>query len=211
MQWSWIPYTDEATLLIRQVTDDDITGCWPTPSTPNGEMSASSCVDVSYKTLVDSPQQYSNRVLYTEMEMFIPVEYTVDAVNDFIDYQNEVQHLYHGLGGQLYTQVRYVHADDITLSPMNGRNISVISMVVIGDQSHTANTHTFALYAKGLERITREKYDGVPHWGKKNWANESTLTPFYTTSHFDTFNRVREAMDPEGRLLNSYLTQRGIH
>lgn len=35
-------------------------------------LAACSCVDVSYKTLCDSEEAYYNRVLYTEMEMFIP-------------------------------------------------------------------------------------------------------------------------------------------
>jgi hypothetical protein len=65
----------------------------------------SSCVDASYKTLVDSPQQYANRTLYTEMEMFIPVEHTVEAVREFIAYQDAVKPLYHEKLGGLYTQV----------------------------------------------------------------------------------------------------------
>lgn len=49
---------------------------------------------------------YNSRTLYTEMEMFIPVEYTVDAINDFLTYQDQVRdQLPPGAESLLYTQV----------------------------------------------------------------------------------------------------------
>lgn len=69
------------------------------------ELAGTTCVDASYKTLVDSPSAYMNRTIYTEMEMFIPVEYTVQAVRDFIAYQDKVKPLHHDRRGGLYTQV----------------------------------------------------------------------------------------------------------
>ena len=67
----------------------------------------------------------------------------------------------------LLAQVRYVAADDITLSPVRGRGVAVLSMIAMGDKDRTAPAELFALYAQGLENITKTKYQGVPHWGKK--------------------------------------------
>ena len=90
MQWSYVPYAVPATasVLIREVVpfDTPITngGCWPDAGAnptdflvaplgaPPEEMlgnTNSSCVDVSYKALVDSYDQYVARTLYTEMEV----------------------------------------------------------------------------------------------------------------------------------------------
>lgn len=101
-------------------------------------------------------------------------------------------------------------ADNITLSPIRGRDIAVLSMVVMGDKDETGDASAFALYARGLEHICSTKYEGVPHWGKKNWANKTSLLPFYGEDAFQEFNDVRQTMDPKGLMLNSYLTQRGI-
>jgi hypothetical protein len=60
-----------------------------------------------------------------------------------------------------------VAADDITMSPVHGRDVAVLSMIVMGDKNKTAPASLFALYAQGLENITTTKYEGVPHWGKK--------------------------------------------
>lgn len=53
------------------------------------------------------------------------------------------------------------------MSPVRGRDVAVLSMIVMGDKNHTAPSSLFALYAQGLENITSTKYEGVPHWGKK--------------------------------------------
>jgi len=55
---------------------------------------------------VDSPAAYEARRLYTEMEMFIPVEYTVAAVTDFLAFQDSVRsQLPPGAENLLYNQV----------------------------------------------------------------------------------------------------------
>ena len=86
LQWSWIMYTDNATVLVR----DDV--AWDTPIDPPGpdggcwsdsQPTSPQCTDLSYKTLTDSEAHYEARSLYTEMEMFIPAELAMDAVRDF--------------------------------------------------------------------------------------------------------------------------------
>jgi len=220
MQWSWVPYTRQASLMLREVVNDDvpITGCWDTstnqssrasPSTPSF-LTASSCVDVSYKTLVDSTEAYEERTLYTEMEMFIPVEHTVDAVRDLLAWQDSIEGLHNERLGTPYSMVRYVAADNITLSPVRGRNVAVLSTIVMGNQNRTAASKEFALFARGMEKICKEKYQGVPHWGKKNWASKGDLVPVYGEDAFESFDRMRGRLDPTGMFLNDYLIQRGI-
>jgi len=80
MQWGFVPYADPpiATMMLREPTDDEITegGCWE----PAVSTKIQPCVDVSYKTLVDSLERYDNRTIYTEIEMFVPVEHIVEAI-----------------------------------------------------------------------------------------------------------------------------------
>lgn len=149
-------------------------------------------------------------LLLLRVARFIPVEHTVAAVRDFLAYQKTVEPLHHDRRGTLYSQVRYVAADDITLSPVRGRDVAVLSMIVMGDKNETAPPLSFALYASGMEKICAERYEGVPHWGKKNWATKDALLPFYGKDAWDAFDDVRRELDPAGVFLNEYLMDRGI-
>ena len=48
----------------------------------------------------------------------------------------------------LYSQVRYVAADDVPLSPMRGRDVAVLSMIVQGDEDATGSADAFELFCK---------------------------------------------------------------
>jgi FAD/FMN-containing dehydrogenase len=168
---------------------------------------------VSYKTLVDSLDAYEERTLYTEMEMFVPAELALDAVLDFLAYQDAVRPLLPAdvdPSVSLFSQVRYLAADDIPLSPARGRATAVLSMIALGNKNMTAAPELFALYAHGLEEICATKYQGVPHWGKKNWATEEELVSFYGADAWNNFEELRSQIDPKGMFLNSYLRGRGV-
>ena len=208
LQWSWIPYTDDATVLIRE----DVP--WETPIYPSGPdggcwsntQSTATCVDVSYKTLTDSLEHYLERDLYTEMEMFINVDDTTDAVLDFITYMDSIKDR-HDPDVYISAMIRYVAADSITLSPMNGRNTSVISFIALGNKQSTASKEEFDMYARGLENLTETKYASRPHWGKVNYAEFSYLQGAYGQAYTD-FQKVMAEMDPLGLFLNDYLIKR---
>jgi FAD/FMN-containing dehydrogenase len=216
LQWSFTPYTDSATVIIREIVDINTPispegGCW---STVPG-VSTANCTDVSYKALTDSEARYESREIYTEMEMFIPVDQTLNAVNDFIAFMNDPDVVAkHDPVNALSVMIRYVAADDINLSPMNGRNTSVISFVVVGSQTESANQDEFMLYAQGLESICEAKYQGRVHWGKVNYASASYLQKAYIgsdgVSALDVFNRVRSQLDSQGVFMNGYLRDRLI-
>ena len=47
------------------------------------------------------------------------------------------------------------------------------------------------------------KYGGRPHWGKIHSLGARELSKLYP--HFDEFRRLREELDPDGRMLNDHL------
>jgi len=200
-QWSFVPYTDTATVLLREPVDwnTPITDCWA------GSV-VYPCVDVSYKTLVDSLERYDNRTLYTEMEMFVDVENVLPAVSDFIEFQASIKDSHDGSVCSLFTNIRYVAKDDIPTSPMYQRDIAVLSFICLGTQDHTGDPEEFERYASGLEGIASEKYNGVPHWGKQNYATHEDISAFY--KDLDSFNAFRAKIDPNGIFLNEYTRTR---
>ena len=213
LQWSFTPYTDEASVLIRENVPESSEiyppgpdgGCWSETQETGGERG---CTDLSHKTLTDSYVHYEQRSLYTEMEMFIPVEDTVAAVRDYIAFMDSpAVKAKHSADVTLSVMIRYVAADDIFVSPMNGRNTSVISFIVLGDQSATGPYEEFYMYAKGLEDLCQTKYGGRPHWGKVNYATTSYLEKAYGTS-YDNFRKTMLKMDPNGLFVNEYIQQR---
>eukprot|EP00927_Polykrikos_kofoidii_P064903 TRINITY_DN60710_c0_g1_i1.p1 TRINITY_DN60710_c0_g1~~TRINITY_DN60710_c0_g1_i1.p1 ORF type:complete len:472 (-),score=74.54 TRINITY_DN60710_c0_g1_i1:123-1403(-) len=219
LQWFWNPPDEQnATLVTREVVDEDISpgGCWggeqyslgETPRAfgqPIPETARAPCVDVSYKAMCGSAAHYEARHLYTEMEMFIPAESAIDAINDFRAFQKEVLPL-HDPSISLFTGVRYVAADDSLLSTASGRETAVISWIVMGpDKVQTPETTEFARYGQKLEKLTREKYGGRPHWGKMNWASADTVRPNYDSESWEKFLALRAELDPKGIFLNEYL------
>ena len=215
MQWSFLPYTQDVTMTIREdvpidtpmYPSDPDGGCWSnthsTYSTPEG------CTDWSYKAMTDSYIHYNERSLYTEMEMMIPIEYTRDAMNDYIEYMNSIQDQ-HDPSVYVSVMVRYVSGDDMYLSPMYNRTTSVFSVIVLGDQTTTGNPTEFHLYASGLQKILQEKYAGRPHWGKVNYIldpNVNYIAKNYPGT-FQLFQTVMNKMDPKGMFRNNYINER---
>ena len=176
LQWYYFPYSNEspnATLLIREETTDPITGCWDPKSTLSLDKKTndfpgrivSQCVDMSYKALTGSRDHYKSRNLYTEMEMFVPIERSLDAVKDFRELQRSMVSR-HKANTSVFTGLRYVQQDDIWLSPQFNRSTAVFSSIVEGTSpEETGDPHEFALWAHTLENLTSTKYEGVPHWG----------------------------------------------
>ena len=215
MQWSFLPYTQDVTMTIREdvgldtpiyPTDPD-GGCWSnthsTYSTPEG------CTDWSYKAMTDSYLHYSERSLYTEMEMMVPVEYTVQAMQDYIVYMDTIRDQ-HDPSVYVSVMVRYVAGDDMYLSPMYNRTTSVFSIIVLGDQYTTGSSTEFHLFASGLQQILQEKYFGRPHWGKVNYILDPNVN--YIAMHYNTtlplFQEVMKKMDPNGMFRNNYINER---
>jgi len=88
---------------------------------------------------------------------------------------------------------------------MYKRDIAVISFICLGSKEKTGSEVEFKRYASGLENITSSKYEGVPHWGKENWAEREDLGKVYD---LDAFNNFRKTIDPNGIFMNEYLRAR---
>ena len=213
LQWSFTPYTDDATVLIRESvpSSTDIYppgpdgGCWSETQSISGE---EGCTDVSFKTLTDSYVHYEQRSLYTEMEMFIRIEDSVQALRDYIAFMDSpaVKNR-HDPAVTVSIMLRYVAGDDILISPMAGRDTAVISVIVLGDESATGPYEEFHMFAKGLEDICQSKYQGRPHWGKVNYATTPYLEAAYGES-YQTFKAIMRRVDPAGMFVNDYIRQR---
>uniref|UniRef100_A0A0G4HWV1 FAD-binding PCMH-type domain-containing protein n=1 Tax=Chromera velia CCMP2878 TaxID=1169474 RepID=A0A0G4HWV1_9ALVE len=228
LQWSFTPFSDNATVLVRE----DVP--WDTPIDPPGpdggcwsktQPTRPTCTDLSYKTLTDSQQQYKSRKLYTEMEMFVPVEDSRKAIEDYVAWIDTVRDQ-HDPAVSVSVMVRYVASDDIFLSPMSGRDTAVLSVIVAGDRQQSGDPGEFESFSKGLQGVCETKYKGRPHWGKVNWTRltgqswenqnlflreEKTpeyLRRAYGEENWDRFQKVMQRMDPQGMFVNSYLRER---
>ena len=128
-QWSYVPHTSIATVMLRELVQWSTPGpgCWGEDAfsldaesrlftgegrrrrAPDVEGNTT-CVDVSYKALVDSYDHYVERALYTEMEMFVSVEFVLPLLADWLDAQASLP-----VSDSLYCNHRYVAADTLPL------------------------------------------------------------------------------------------------
>ena len=86
-------------------------------------------------------------------------------------------------------------ADDVWLSPANGRATVTLSIHEPVDRDHEP-------LFRDAEEVFRS-FDGRPHWGKLSY-----LTPVErraTTVGWDEWWTARDAIDPDGRFLNPHL------
>jgi len=216
LQWYYTPYAGGggATVVIRANTSAAITtGCWnpaqplgPPVTPPPAGMTAwpagtTGCVDVSYRTMTHDGDDAS---LYTEMELMVDEASDVALATDVLAFQAAVQ-VRHDPAVQLFTGYRYVAADDITLSPFNGRDTVVLSMIVIGNATDGGNQTEVALYDEGLETVAAA-YSARPHPGKWNTFDATGMAHAYEGS-YSAFVALRDELDPQRVFSNAYLSR----
>lgn len=217
LQWSWLPYSNNATVVIRTNVPIDTPllptpgtegnldgGCWADSGIPNP------CTDVSYKCLTDSAEHFASRTLYTEMEMFVPLEHSIEAVRAFIEWMNTPE-VKAARDPDVYitAMMRYVAADDILLSPMYARETAVLSFIVVGTKTSAGNLQQFDLFASGMQKVCEKQFQGRPHWGKVSYVDANTKK--YLKSVYggmDDFLHMARKNDPQGRFTNSFLLDR---
>jgi hypothetical protein len=211
LQWYYTPYTPNATLLVRANTTAPITGCWsgngnsgaPVTPPPTG-MSAwpvgtTACIDLSYKTMTHNGD---DAMLYTEMEMMVPAQDHILVMDDVLTFQQSVSPI-RNPAVSLFTGVRYVKADDITLSPFHGRDTAVVSMIIFGNATFGGDQTQVKLFDQGIETILFDKYAARPHPGKMNYFNASMMEAVYG-SNLSEFVLLVQSVDPTGRMVNEY-------
>jgi FAD/FMN-containing dehydrogenase len=129
-------------------------------------------------------------VRFQEMEYNIPAEHTVAVINEI---QKCIQQ--HQFQVHFPIECRFVHSDDIWLSPAYERESAYIAV-------HMYQGMPYRSYFYYIEEIFK-RYQGRPHWGKMHTRTAGELAELYP--HWHDFRRVRAALDPQGVFLNSYL------
>ena len=130
-------------------------------------------------------------VRFNEMEYHLPVERGLEALE-------EVRHYIEAKRPDVFFpfEARQTKGDGAWLSPFNGGNR--ISVAV-----HCYHKDAFDFLFTDVEPIF-QKYGGRPHWGKLNSMTAAQARAWYPD--FEKFAALRRELDPDGRLLNGYLS-----
>lgn len=211
-EFFYIPFSDTSLLLTHNVTT--------APSTPPNEDTSTSGM-MQLKSLRDSLKWFTplrrwllkravrneptenvigeswdllaseRNVRFNEMEYHLPVERGLEALE-------EVRHYIETKRPDVFFpfEARQTKGDDAWLSPFNGGNR--ISVAV-----HCYHKDAFDFLFTDVEPIF-QKYGGRPHWGKLNSMTAAQARAWYPD--FDKFAALRRELDPDGRLLNGYLS-----
>jgi len=129
-------------------------------------------------------------VRFQEIEYNIPAEHAVAVINEI---QKCIQQ--HQFQVHFPIECRFVHSDDIWLSPAYERESAYIAV-------HMYRGMPYRTYFYYIEEIFK-RYQGRPHWGKMHTRTAGELAELYPRWH--DFRRVRAELDPQGVFLNSYL------
>lgn len=149
--------------------------------------SIASIDEINYSHLLYSTPRM---VRFQEMEYNIPARHTGTVINEIQECINREQFQVH-----FPLECRFVHADDIWLSPAYERDSAYIAV-------HMYRGMPYQSYFEHIEEIFR-RYDGRPHWGKMHTRTAAELAALYP--HWQDFRRIRAALDPRGLFLNDYL------
>ncbi|MEJ2220741.1 MAG: D-arabinono-1,4-lactone oxidase [Desulfobacterales bacterium] len=128
--------------------------------------------------------------IHQETEYAIPVEQAATAIDETrkmilkADYKVNFP-----------MEVRFVAADDIPMSPANGRNSCYIG-------AYVASTKWAQNLFKEFEALISD-YEGRPHWGKSFSGTHEEIRKLYPA--YDDFNRLRRSCDPNGLFRNRFV------
>jgi FAD/FMN-containing dehydrogenase len=192
-EFFWVPNHDACAMKCLNATQ--------APATPPVELSESAPPGTMERYLHPERVDWSNRiypssrtVLFNEMEFALPFERGWDCLE-------EIRKLMQTKHRQVTWVVEYrtVAADDLFLSPAQGRQTIAISI----HQAADANHEPFFRDAQAIFL----NHGGRPHWGKIQYCSTAQLRAAYP--HWDQFWKLRREHDPKGVFLNDYLAQVG--
>ena len=154
--------------------------------------------NISASTIANIDEvNYSSRLFSTprmvrfqEMEYNIPAEHAVAVINEIQACIDQRQFKVH-----FPLECRFVHSDDIWLSPAYQRESCYIAV-------HMYKGMPYQDYFSHIEEIYK-RYQGRPHWGKMHTRTAAELAQLYP--RWQDFRRVRAQLDPQGMFLNDYL------
>lgn len=143
-------------------------------------------------SVAEAWQSYASprMVRFNEMEYHLPRENGIKAFREIREVlESDFNEVFFPI------ECRYVGADDVWLSPFNGRESFSIAV-------HRYFDEDFKPYFKALEPILK-KHGGRPHWGKMNTMTGAEFAAHYP--RWEDFKKIRRELDPEGKFLNPYL------
>ena len=131
-------------------------------------------------------------VRFREMEYAVPRAAAVGVLRDLTRMVDRQGHRL-----PFPVEVRVLAADDAWMSMAQGRDTCYIAVHQYHRMDHRA-------YFDAFESIARAA-DGRPHWGKMHGRSADDLAPAYP--HWDDFQGVRSAVDPDRVFANDYLSR----
>ena len=192
-EFFWVPNHDACAMKCLNPTKAAVT--------PPVELSESAPPGTMERYLHPERVDWSNRiypssrtVLFNEMEFALPFERGWDCLE-------EIRKLMQTKHRQVTWVVEYrtVAADDLFLSPAQGRPTIAISIHQAADAAHEP-------FFRDAQAIFLN-HGGRPHWGKIQYCSTAQLRALYP--HWDRFWNLRREHDPKGVFLNDYLAQVG--
>ncbi|KAK1232191.1 D-arabinono-1,4-lactone oxidase [Marasmius sp. AFHP31] len=132
-------------------------------------------------------------------EWAIPLENAVPCLRDLRSWLTKELEDPQGQRPHVPVEIRFSAADDIWLSPSNGRVTCWIGTVQY--KPYGLNVPYRKLF-DGFARILAS-HQGRPHWAKAHRFRPDDLRAHYP--HFDDFVRVLEQVDPKGMFRNEYI------
>lgn len=129
------------------------------------------------------------RVKFVEMEYAIPLEALHDTFVDVMRIANRKD-----FSVQFPVEVRTGAADDLWLSPAQGRTTAYVAI-------HQYQHSRYREYFDTVEEVFRS-VGGRPHWGKMHTLGSEDFAQLYP--HFGDFHDLRASLDPRGTFTNHY-------
>ena len=129
-------------------------------------------------------------IRFNEMEYAVPYEKGPEVLREIVETIRN-----HRIFTGFPIEYRTVAADDVWLSPFDGRDCATIAV----HQYHKVDTTELF---EACEAIFR-RHGGRPHWGKRHTRSARELAQLYP--QYEAFCALRRKLDPKGKFLNGYL------
>jgi FAD-linked oxidoreductase len=144
-------------------------------------------IDESWKLLANE-----RPIRFNELEYHLPIDQQIGVLREVIArIERDATDVFFPI------EARIVAPDDAWLSPFHDRECGSIAV-------HAYYKDPYDWLQRMIEPMMREA-GGRPHWGKLHSLSAKELRALYPM--FDEAMAVRRAIDPQGRLLNPFLTK----
>jgi L-gulonolactone oxidase len=215
----WLPYTDVIQVYVYNRTGERRTTPKPTELMEEWGLSTYSfsvllCMSRALPALTPAVLRSLQRLYFTprrrvnrsdrlfnigkmipkhnESEYAIPKEKAAEAIDRLAGIVRGAAPEYKV---NLPVEVRFVPADDMPMSPANGRDSCYLG-------AYVASPKWTGPYHRDFEGLMRE-YAGRPHWGKLFERTADDLAKLYPL--YRQFNALRKECDPEGLFRNAFV------